>query len=204
MKKMLMLTAGCAIAIAASATLQAQENKPAPNVVGQSSTPGKLTPLRVQLVISRFSGEKKIASLPYTLWVTANETSRTSVRMGSDVPVVQTVFGASTAGDKDKASIPQRSYSYKNVGTHIDCTASSAADGAFRLVIVLNDSSIQFDPKGSGQSSAAGMADAPVFRNFSSDFRILLRDGQTAQYTSATDPVSGEVLKVDVTLNVLK
>jgi hypothetical protein len=33
---------------------------------------------------------------------------------------------------------------------------------------------------------------------------MVLRDGQTAQSTSATDPISGEVLKIDVTLNVVK
>ena len=44
----------------------------------------------------------------------------------------------------------------------------------------------------------------PAFRNFTSNFNILLKDGQTAQYASATDPVSGETLKVDVTINVLK
>ena len=44
----------------------------------------------------------------------------------------------------------------------------------------------------------------PAFRNFTSNFSLLLKDGQTAQYASATDPVSGETLKVDVTINVLK
>jgi hypothetical protein len=44
----------------------------------------------------------------------------------------------------------------------------------------------------------------PVLRSFTSNFTILLRDGQTAQYTTATDQVSGEVLKIDATLNVLK
>jgi hypothetical protein len=32
----------------------------------------------------------------------------------------------------------------------------------------------------------------------------MLRDGQSTQYTAATDPVSGEVLKIDVTLTVVK
>jgi hypothetical protein len=41
-------------------------------------------------------------------------------------------------------------------------------------------------------------------RNFNSSFTLLLRDGQTAQVSSATDPISGEVLKVVVTLNVVK
>jgi hypothetical protein len=33
---------------------------------------------------------------------------------------------------------------------------------------------------------------------------VILGDGSTAPYVLATDPVSGEVLKVDVTLAVLK
>ena len=44
----------------------------------------------------------------------------------------------------------------------------------------------------------------PSFRNFNSSFTALLRDGQTMQYTSATDPVSGEVMKIDVTVAVMK
>jgi hypothetical protein len=33
---------------------------------------------------------------------------------------------------------------------------------------------------------------------------LLLKDGQSAQLTSAADKISGEVLKVDVTLTVVK
>ena len=44
------------------------------------------------------------------------------------------------------------------------------------------------------------MAGIPAFRSFTSTFNVLLKDGQTAQHTAATDPVSGEVLRVDVTL----
>jgi hypothetical protein len=32
----------------------------------------------------------------------------------------------------------------------------------------------------------------------------ILRDGQSAQTVTSTDPVTGEVVKVDVTLNVVK
>jgi hypothetical protein len=44
----------------------------------------------------------------------------------------------------------------------------------------------------------------PAFRAFNATFSMLLRDGQTMQYASATDSVSGEVVKIDVSLNVLK
>jgi hypothetical protein len=43
-----------------------------------------------------------------------------------------------------------------------------------------------------------------LFRNFRSEANVVLRDGQTARYTVATAPVSGEMLKIDVTLNVVK
>jgi hypothetical protein len=33
---------------------------------------------------------------------------------------------------------------------------------------------------------------------------LVLRDGQTRQFTAATDRVTGEVVKVDVTLRVVK
>jgi hypothetical protein len=48
------------------------------------------------------------------------------------------------------------------------------------------------------------MQGIPAFRSFTSSFNLLLKDGQTAQHTAATDPISGEVIRVDVTLNVLK
>jgi len=48
------------------------------------------------------------------------------------------------------------------------------------------------------------VAGVPAFRSFTSSFNLLLKDGQAAQQTSATDPVSGEVLKIDVTVTVLK
>jgi hypothetical protein len=151
-----------------------------------------LVPLKVQLVVSRHAGDKKISSLPYTLWVTANDKKMTSVRMGVQVPI------ATSATTKEGATLP--SYSYRDVGTNIDCQAIGQGDGLFNLEIKLNDSSVSFDPKESGQA----LKGTPAFRNFTSNFSILLKDGQTAQYASATDPVSGETLKVDVTVNVLK
>jgi hypothetical protein len=155
----------------------------------------KLVPLKVQLVVSRQSVEKKvISSLPYTLWVTANNKGTTSVRMGVQVPIVSTTFGS-----QGPAAIPTASYSYKDIGTNIDCSAASQADGSFSLDIKLNDTSVSFDSKDPNQ-----MKGVPAFRNFTSNFSILVKDGQTAQYASATDPVSGETLKVDVTINVLK
>ncbi len=103
------------------------------------------------------------------------------------------------------SAVPQnpavlQSYQYKDVGTNIDCQAVGQADGTFNLEIKLNDSSVSYDSKDPTQA----LKGIPAFRNFTSNFSILLKDGQTAQYASATDPVSGETLRVDVTVNVLK
>ena len=153
-----------------------------------------LVPLKLQLVVSRTVGEKKVSSLPYTLWVTANRPGDTNLRMGVEVPVPSVMI------TKEGTSTP--SYNYRHVGTSIDCSATSSADGYFNLSMTLNDSSIQFDSRES--TPRGGVPGVPSFRNFLAKFGILLKDGQTAQYTSATDPVSGETLRVDVTLNVLK
>jgi len=150
-------------------------------------------PLKIDLVVSRTAGDKKVSSMPYTLWVTANEQRiRTSLRMGVQVPV------ASTRITENKDTVP--SYTYRDVGMNIDCSATTLADGRFYVTVTLNDSSINVDTK----DTRGAVPGLPVFRNFSSNFALVLKDGQHATYTSATDPVSGEVTKIDVTLSVLK
>ena len=43
-----------------------------------------------------------------------------------------------------------------------------------------------------------------MIRNFEAENTLVLRDGQTRQFTAAADRVTGEVVKVDVTLKVAK
>jgi hypothetical protein len=151
-------------------------------------------PLRVQLVVSRHVGEKKVSSIPYTLSVVANDNEKTSLRMGVELPVARTVVSGEGKS--------QSSYSYRPVGTNIDCGARSTEAGLFKLTLAVSDSSVFLpDKQGMTMSSVEGV---PAFRTFTSSFSVLLRDGQTAQHTAATDPVSGEVLRIDVTVNVLK
>lgn len=144
-------------------------------------------PLKIQLVLSRYQGEKKLSSVPYALWVTANDNAirYTSLRMGVQVPITT---GASVT--------------YRDVGTNIDCSVVSGLEGRFKVTLTVSDSSVYSADRERPESVASG--GSPTLRSFTSSFSILLRDGQTAQYTSATDQVSGEVLKIDATLNVLK
>jgi hypothetical protein len=149
-------------------------------------------------VVSRFQGEKKISSIPYTLSVVANDNDKTSMRMRMDVPVAQTVFSGGP-----NTTVPQTSYNYRSVGTDIDCMARTIEGGLFKLDLAVSDSSVVLPEKQSTGPSAT-MQGIPAFRSFTSSFNLLLKDGQTAQHTAATDPISGEVIRVDVTLNVLK
>ena len=182
-----------AMALMATVALAAQD-APTPQAVPRTTG---LVSLRVSLVMSRYQGEKRITSAPFTLWVTANHNDRTSLRMGNQIPVPTTMIGA--GGERSTT------YQYRDVGTNIDCTASTVQDGAFRLALTLTDSSVYYPDRADPTAASTTPTTAsPAFRNFNSTFNILLRDGQTAQYTSVTDQVSGQVIKLDVTINVQK
>jgi Bacterial type II and III secretion system protein len=173
------------------------QEKPTAPVEAPQAAADQQVPLRVQVVVSRYRGEKKISSVPYTLAVVANQRDSTSMRMGIQVPVPTTVFKGS-----GESSTPMTSYNYRNVGTNIDCTARTVGAGQFKLTMTVEDTSV-FVPEKEGDVGT-GVSNVPAFRTFTSRFDLLLRDGQTGQHTAATDPVSGEVLRVDVTMNVLK
>jgi hypothetical protein len=172
-----------ALVLVMAVPVWAQENRPAQ------------TPLKIQLVLSRFQGDKKLSSVPYLLWITApvagSRPEQTNLRMGVKIPVM--------------TGSAANSYNYQDVGTNIDCWAFSNGDGTYKVSLTVADSSIYFKDKDDPRPGIGTMNTAiPAFRSFTSNFSILLRDNQTAQYTTATDQVSGEVLKIDATLNVLK
>ena len=158
-----------------------------------------LVPLKVTVVLSRFQGEKKISSLPYTLFVTTSPGENTRLRMGTQVPVPTTVITQS----KDAAMTPVQSYNYKDVGTNIDCSASSGEDGTYKITLIVADSAVYFPDKSEAMVASAATG-APAFRSFNASVAVVLRDGQTVQYTSVVDPVSGQTIKLEATLNVQK
>ena len=145
--------------------------------------PGPWCALKVALQrLARYQGDKEDqASAPYTLWVTANDCQTNELANGVEMPI---------------ASGP--AVNYRNVGTSIDCNASAGPGPTYKLALTVNDFVCD-----SGRARQSPFPDAqPSFRSFHSAFDILLRDGQSAQYTTATDPVSGEVTKIDIALTV--
>lgn len=158
-------------------------------------------PLQVQVVISRYQGEKKVSSVPYTIAVNAGLPGQPArMRMGVQIAVPQNVF-APNPGPDGKSPSPLSSFTYRDVGTNIDVRATPSDEGRFELVITIEDSSVYTD-QADGQ--AARVPNVPVIRTFTSTSALLLRDNQTSQFTAATDKINGEVVRVDVTLRVVK
>ncbi len=165
----------------------------------------QLIPIELHVVVARYQGEKRIASVPYML--TANSVSgaglsnnieRTQLTIGSEVAVPTTTFGP--AGD-NKTAQPLRSFNYRNVGTVISAAAATSDGGQFEVELQIDESSLgtnAFDGRGGSPT------EMPVFKSFKARNRILLRPGQMRQFTAATDRVSGETVRIEVTLTVVK
>ena len=208
MTRRLVVTLASALAAASVALPSRAQDTPKPETqkAPETARPATLDPLRpglerrvpgamlrVQVVIARFQGEKKVASLPYTFSVTVEGRS-TRMRMGVDTPVAV----ATAASDAGKPATT--SFQYRNVGTNIDCRASDAGDGRYQLQLSIENSSAYLG----GPLADANATGSPLFRRFDTNIDPVMRDGQTIQTIASTDPVTGEVVKIDVTLNVVK
>lgn len=193
MKKLLLVLS--VAAFIAAANLLAQE-KAGPQ---EAAKPAEktITPLRVQVVFTEYDGEKKISSMPYTLLVNADDKGQpASIRMGVRVPI-----------ETSSSSGAAKSFQYQDVGTNLDGHAERAEDGRFVLKLGVDKSSV-YTPGTHEKPATTGGNEIsngqPVIQLFRSQINLLIRDGQTIQTTVATDPITGHVSKVDVTLNVMK
>ena len=150
-----------AFALASTAMVRTQEKeKPA-------APPAKavaITPLKVQVVISRYQGDKKISSMPYNLSINAmaetgaGPISRANIRMGSKMPVMM-MAAPVVDGKAMPAAGPLQ---YQDVGTNIDCAASVLSDGRFRVDITVDDTSVYPDDPGASPTTKG----TPSFRSF--------------------------------------
>ena len=160
--------------------------------------------LRVQVVFTEYDGEKKMSSLPYTLLVSAPEGRRdkSSIRMGLRVPIVTGSFKTGS----ESAPVNQQ-FTYIDVGSNLDAWASKEENGRFNLHLNLERSSAYSSSNGQKASAISGnevLVSQPVIQQFKTEVDLFIRDGQTIQSILATDPVSGRVTKVEVTVNIVK
>jgi hypothetical protein len=166
-----------------------------------------IVPVKVDVLLSRLQGDKKVSSLPYTVWANANG-NNVSLRLGVDVPV-----GASlvTTGNENTTSSGRSTTTtsstmnrveFRSIGTSIDCSVRQTPDGRFWVRLNVQDSSIFTTD--SDTRAPLKLADPMAFRTFAFSNELAMRDGQTAQWASGTDKITGEILRLDATLTVLK
>jgi len=172
-----------------------QEKTQTANEPAVSSPAVQVTPLKVVVTFVEFEGEKKVKSLPYTMVVVADSRppSSAKMRVGSRIPLY---------------TGKENGMQYMDIGTAIDCQAKGAQDGGFELTLKLERSWVEGEvmvpvDKGSAQQPY-GPFPEPIIRQLRSDLNLFLHDGQTIDSTFATDPLTGKVFKVSVTLNLLK
>jgi hypothetical protein len=165
-----------------------------------------VTPLQVEVVVSRYQGDKKTGSQTYTMNVNATPSARvqgspvTVVKIGSQVPLPN--FAPPTGPD-GKPLTPLTGGGpvvFKEIGTQIDCRARPLDDGRYELQVSVEETNVA----PAGESGTRESINLPVLKTFQASNNLILRDGQTQQFVVATDRVTGEVVKVDVTMRVGK
>jgi hypothetical protein len=149
--------------------------------------------LDVRLLITRSQGTKVLSSRPYMLTVTAGG-GNSQLNLGNEVPVATST--AAQAADDKAAPVAVRSFNYRSVGTSIDVTASGPINDAFELSINIDDSAVA--------ASGAASGSLPTVRTYRSRNRVTLKSGESREYTVATDPLTGESIKVLVDLQLAK
>ena len=150
--------------------------------------------------MSEFDGAKKISSLPYTMNVSATgkdnpHRNSSFLRMGVKVPVF---VGGGAKGNQ---------WQYVNVGTNIDCSAKAMGDGRYKIDFNVERTSTYTPGAQAAAETAPGIKTVgarPILRQFHFSTTLVLRDGQSDDSTLASDPFNGHVMRIAVTMHVMK
>jgi len=158
------------------------------------------TPIKVQIVFTEFEGDKKVKSLPYVMYMNAPDSSElragwVKFRIGSRLPIY----------------VGKNEMQYMDVGTNVDARSAYTGDGHVLLQMTLERSWVEGEvsvPMAKSDSSpsdpSGGLFREPIVRGFKSELDLKLREGQPVESNMATDPISGKVLKVEISFTVVK
>ncbi len=187
MKRLIYLCLMCALGLPLQ-QLSAQEK---PKAEERVRVP---TPVKVQIVFTEYEGEKKISSMPYSFMVITDErvggNYSTSLRTGVRIPI--------EVDGKDQKT------TYMDVGSNIDCGIRTEDDGRFHVYLIFDRSALYPNKSSEGERLVAAPNGQPLVRQFRTSESLILRDGQTSENIMSTDPLNGHVIRVSVTINVLK
>jgi len=180
-----------------SPTVLAQDK---PKADDKTKVEVQTTPIKVQIVFTEFEGDKKIKSLPYVMYMNAPDSSElragwVKFRIGSRLPVY----------------VGKNEMQYMDVGTNVDARSAYTGDGHVLLQMTLERSWVEGEvsvPMMRSDSSpsdpSGGHFQEPIVRGFKSELDLKLREGQPVESNMATDPISGKVLKVEISFAVVK
>ena len=177
------------------------QDKPKAEEKPKSEAPS--TPAKALIVFTEYDGDKKVKSLPYTLYIKAPDAPELGpstwarLRIGSRVPV----YTGGTTGNM----------TYIDVGTNIDARAAHTGNNHFLVYLNLERSWVEGDVSvpvaksdGSASETSTGHFREPIIRQFKTELNLKVREGQVVESTMATDPLSGRVLKVEVSVSLVK
>jgi hypothetical protein len=139
--------------------------------------------LRLQFLETRLRGESTTATRASTLALHA-DAEGASVFVGSLVAI-------SVAGKEAPTTL------FKNVGVEGRAKVETLPDGRYRLDARFEESS---ELAAGGGTTAPPSGDNPILLVVRGESRLVLREGETVPFASAVDPVTGEVVRVDLTV----
>lgn len=203
MKNSRWLASVALLAVCSPIVVRAQATAPPASAENSKKQTLAGVPLKLEVVLADYDGTKKVSSLPYTIPLVANGNKLgdpySRVRIGVRVPV-----GTTTKSGEN-------SLQYTDVGTSIDARAATTDDGRYEVLLMVDRTSLYVpsheDGKLVGKDWSEGEAppgNEPLLRQYRGSVDLFLHEGQATEAAVATDPLTGHVLKVEVTLNVVK
>jgi hypothetical protein len=177
MKKTVRISTWAAVAWLAGGAAAPQEPEKA-KAAAEAAGPR----LRVRLLETRQRGEQATTLPPLVLTLHAGD-QEASVFTGVQVAL---------------RTSDRQSVLFKNAGVQMRIKALDLGDGRYQLDANLEQAQLL---GAGGTAITPSNGDNPIFQVVRSESRLVLRDGETAPFSSAVDPVTGDVVRVDVALD---
>jgi hypothetical protein len=176
---------------------------PRPTPQERAAVLASIVPLKVTITLSKYQGDKRVSSMPYELTM-RTDSNKASIRMGTQVPTP--TFGSPNpaAADPTRPPLTIGPFVMRDVGTNIDCYASNLDNGRYAVTVTIEDSSIYEDSQRSDIPNGSKALSVSAVRTYRTTNALVLRDGQSTEFTTAVDKVSGDVFKANVQLTVIK
>jgi predicted aconitase with swiveling domain len=166
--------------LAAALGVRAEDAREAKPEEG-SKPPGKR--LRLQVKETRQRGDAAVTSRTSTVLLHAD--TETFLFVGSQLAITQNERETSTT-------------QFKNAGIAVKVKVASLPDGRYRVDAEYEDS----QKRGLAVERAPGVVTAgnPVLQVVKAKSMLTLREGESVPFANAVDPVTGEVVRVELTL----